>query len=69
MAARLTVSSQEVVEELEQREAVPGVNGLDLQSGIHVGSVQGQEGLGVFGHHLWPPRESLRDRDRCTQTM
>ena len=57
---RLTVGPQEVVVELEQREAVPRVDGLDLQSAVHVGSVQRQKRLGVFGHQLGPPRESLR---------
>ncbi|TNN41241.1 hypothetical protein EYF80_048597 [Liparis tanakae] len=56
---KLTVQSQEVVEHLEQREAVPRVHGLQLQSGVHVGSVQRQEGLGVGGHQIGPPRERL----------
>lgn len=59
---RLTIGSQEVVEELEQRETVPGVHRLDLQSGVHVGFIQRQEGLGVLGHQLRPPGESLRER-------
>lgn len=46
--------------ELEQREAVPGVHRLDLQSGVHVGSVQGQKRLSVLRHQLGPPRERLR---------
>lgn len=51
----LTVRSEKVVVELEEREAVPGVHGLDVQRGVHVGSVQRQKGLGVFGHQLGPP--------------
>lgn len=50
--------------ELEEREAVPGVHGLDVQRGVHVGSVQRQKGLGVFGHQLGPPREGLRESRR-----
>lgn len=59
---KLTVGPQEVVVQLEQREAVPGVDGLDVQSGVHVGSVQGQESLGVFRHQLGPPREGLTEK-------
>lgn len=60
----LTVCSQEVVVELEERETVPGVHGLDMQRGVHVGSVQRQKGLGVFGHQLGPPGEGLRESRR-----
>lgn len=56
----LTVTAQEVVEELEEREAVPGVDGLRLQRGVHVGSVQRQKGFGVFHHQLGPPGEGLK---------
>lgn len=59
----LTIGSQEVVEELEYWEAVPGVNRLNLQGGIHVSSVQRQKCLSVFSHQLWPPRESLKKTD------
>lgn len=34
---RLTVHSQEVVEQLEEREAVPAVGRLHFQSCVHVG--------------------------------
>lgn len=48
--AGLTVSSQEVVEQLEEREAVPGVDRLHGKGWVHVGLVQGQEVGGVFSH-------------------
>lgn len=55
----LTVAAQEVVEELKEREAAPGVAGLRLQAGVHVGAVQRQEGFGVLRHQLGPPGEGL----------
>lgn len=64
----LTVSSQEVVEELEQRETVPGVDRLYLQSGVHVGFVERQKRLGVFRHVLRPPREGLRKTETMSET-
>lgn len=56
----LTVCPQEVVEQLEEREAVPAVGRLNLQSCVHVSRVQTQEGLCVFHHQVRPPRKGLR---------
>lgn len=55
----LTVTAQKAVEELEERERVPGVGGLRLQAGVHVSLVQRQEGLSVFHQQLRPPGEGL----------
>lgn len=56
----LTVWTQEVVEKLEEREAVPALGWLDLQGGVHVHSVEGQEVLCMFHHQVRPPREGLK---------
>lgn len=56
----LTVCPQEVVEQLEEREAVPALRGLDLQSCIHVSSIKGQEVLRVLHHEVCPPRKRLQ---------
>lgn len=54
-----TVTAQKTVEELEERECVPGVGGLRLQAGVHISSVQRQEGLSVLHQQLRPPGEGL----------
>lgn len=55
----LTVQTEEVVEQLEKWEAVPALGGLDLQSGVHVDGVKGQEVFGVLHHEVRPPRKRL----------
>lgn len=55
----LTVQTEEVVEQLEKREAVPALGGLDLQSGVHVDGVKRQEVFGVLHHEVRPPRKGL----------
>lgn len=66
----LTVQTEEVVEQLEKREAVPALGGLDLQSGVHVDGVKGQEAFGVFHHEVRPPRKRLETQhDGAVQKM
>ena len=48
----LTVGPQKVIEQLEEREAVPAVRGLNLQCSIHVHCIQRQEGLGMLHHQV-----------------
>lgn len=57
----LTVHSQEVVEQLEEGEAVPAVGRLNLKSCVHVSRVQTQEGLCMLHHQVRPPGEGLQD--------
>lgn len=54
-----TVCPEKVIEQLEEGEAVPALGGLDLQSGIHVDSIKGQEVLCVLHHEVCPPRKRL----------
>lgn len=54
-----TVCSEEVVEQLEEWEAVPALGGLDLQRGVHVDGVKSQEVLRVLHHEVCPPRKRL----------
>lgn len=64
----LTVQTEEVVEQLEKWEAVPALGGLDLQSGVHVDGVKGQEVFGVLHHEVRPPRKRLEtQRDGAVQ--
>ena len=63
----LTVHSQEVVEQLEEGEAVPAVGRLNLKSCVHVGRVQTQEGLCMLHHQVRPPGEGLQE-ERGTDT-
>lgn len=66
----LTVQTEEVVEQLEKREAVPALGGLDLQSGVHVDGVKGQEVFGVLHHEVRPPRKRLETQhDGAVQKM
>lgn len=55
----LTVQTEEVVEQLEKREAIPTLGGLDLQSSVHVDGVKGQEVFSVLHHEVRPPRKRL----------
>lgn len=64
----LTVCPEEVVEELEKREAVPALGGLDLQSGVHVDGVESQEVLCMLHHEVSPPGERLRTQQEGQQT-
>lgn len=66
----LTVQTEEVVEQLEKREAVPALGGLDLQSGVHVDGVKGQEVFSVLHHEVRPPRKCLETQhDGAVQKM
>lgn len=56
---QLTVCPEEVVEQLEERKAVPALRGLDLQSGIHVYGVEGQEVFCMLHHEVRPPCKCL----------
>lgn len=62
----LTVQTEEVVEQLEKREAVPALGGLDLQSGVHIDGVKGQEVFGVLHHEVRPPRKRLETHHEGT---
>ena len=55
----LTVGPEEVVEQLEEREAVPALGRLNLKSGVHVDGVEGQEVLCMLHHEVRPPRKRL----------
>ena len=55
-----TVSPEEVIKQLEEREAVPALRRLDLQGSIHVYSIHGQEVLSMLHHEVCPPGEGLR---------
>lgn len=55
----LTVVAEEVVEKLEEGEAVPALGGLDLEGGIHVDGVEGQEVLCMLHHEVCPPCKGL----------
>lgn len=55
-----TICPEEVIEQLEKREAVPALRGLDLQSGIHVDSIEGQEVFCMLHHQVCPPCKSLK---------
>lgn len=63
---QLTVSAQEVVEQLEERKAVPGVLRLHLQRRVHVHRVQRQEDLCMLRHHLRPPGKGLPNTHKHT---
>lgn len=56
---KLTVCPEEVVEQLEERKAVPALGGLDLQSGIHVDGVEGQKVFCMLHHEVRPPCKCL----------
>lgn len=69
-----TVRAEEVIKQLEEREAVPALRRLDLQGSVHVHSVHGQEGLSVLRHQVRPPGKGLdthryhgQDRDRTKE--
>lgn len=55
----LTVCPEEVIEKLEKGEAIPALRGLDLQSGIHVDGIKGQEVFCVLHHEICPPCKCL----------
>lgn len=56
---RLTVCTEEVVEQLEEGETVPALRGLDLQCGVHVDGVEGQEVFCMLHHEVCPPCKCL----------
>lgn len=58
-AQKLTVHPEEVVEQLEKRETVPALRGLDLQGCIHVDGVKGQEVFCMLHHEVSPPCKRL----------
>lgn len=64
----LTVCPEEVVEQLEEGEAVPALRGLDLQSGIHVNGIKGQEVLCMLHHEVCPPCKRLETQHVEKQT-
>lgn len=55
----LTIIPEEVVEQLEEGEAVPALRGLDLQSGIHINGIEGQEVFCMLHHEVCPPCKRL----------
>ena len=55
----LTVCAQVVVEELEEREAVPGVGRLHVEHGVHVDGEERPEHLGVVDEQLAVPGQRL----------
>lgn len=64
----LTVCPEKVIEQLEEGEAVPALRGLDLQSGIHVDGVKGQEVLCMLHHEVCPPCKRLETQHAEKQT-
>ena len=66
-AHELTVCPEEVIEELEKREAVPALGGLDLQSGIHVNGIEGQEVFCMLNHEVCPPGKRLQTQQEGEQ--
>ncbi|TNN84379.1 hypothetical protein EYF80_005372 [Liparis tanakae] len=64
----LTVSPEEVIEKLEEGKAVPALRGLDLQSGVHVDGIEGQEGLCMLHHEVCPPCKGLQTQQEGGNT-
>lgn len=64
----LTVCPEEVVEQLEEGEAVPALRGLDLQSGIHVDGIESQEVFCMLHHEVCPPCKRLETQQEGKQT-
>ena len=58
--ALLTISSEVVVEDLEEREGVPGVLWLFRQDLLHINSKQGPEELAVLHQEITEPSEGLK---------
>lgn len=67
MVHKLTVCPEEVIEQLEEGEAVPALRGLDLQSGIHVDGIKGQEVFCMLHHEVCPPRKRLETQHEGKQ--
>lgn len=64
----LTICPEEVIEQLEKGKAVPALRWLDLQSGIHVDGVEGQEVFRMFHHKVCPPCKCLETQQEGKQT-
>lgn len=64
----LTICPEEVVEQLEKGEAVPALGWLDLQGGVHVDGVKGQEVLCMLHHEVCPPCKRLETQQEGQQT-
>lgn len=69
MTHDLTVCSEGVIEQLEEREAVPALRGLDLQRGIHVNGIKGQEVLCMLHHEVRPPCKCLETQHEGKQKV
>lgn len=59
LPALLTIGAKVIVQQLEQREAIPVVRGLLLQNRNHVNGKQRPEDLSVLNQEVAKPRECL----------
>ena len=55
-----TISPEVVIEDLEEREGVPGVGVLEPEDGVHVHREQGPEELAVLHQEVTEPSERLK---------
>ena len=58
----LTISPEVVIENLEEREGVPGVGVLETEDGVHVNCEQWPEELAVLHQEVTEPSESLEEK-------
>ena len=57
-----TISPEVVIEDLEEREGVPGVGVLEPEDGVHVHREQGPEELAVLHQEVTEPSERLKEK-------
>lgn len=58
----LTISPEVVIEDLEEREGVPGVGMLEAEDGVHVHSEEWPEELTVLHQQVTEPRKRLGEK-------
>lgn len=58
----LTISPEVVIEDLEEREGVPGVRVLEPEDGVHVHSEEWPEELTVLHQQVTEPRKRLGEK-------
>ena len=65
----VTISPEVVIEDLEEREGVPGVWVLEPEDGVHVHCEQGPEELAVLHQEVTEPRERLEEKQTYFRNM
>ena len=65
----VTISPEVVIEDLEEREGVPGVWVLEPEDCVHVHCEQGPEELAVLHQEVTEPRERLEEKQTYFRNM